>query len=1133
MTTPLRSSLSFATILLVCWASSQAATYHVSPRGDDSAKGDSWEAPWKTLNASIPKLKSGDTLIVGDGNYFEETVYLREAAEAGENIVQPITIRAEHPGMAVLYGDRELGTFQKTKGYEYVYETPCAGPVQAVMDSDSDCVFECVGNLMDLERMLAGYYYDEASKKLYVHSVTGNDPNLNALRTVELNNGIMMIAAAQEPRRSFVIDGLTIKGFRGIGTRLDNAKDITIQNCNFYHNTYGIHSLGVKRGRYLKNYIFSNNLPRAGSPEQAAILIAGPCGDILVEGNLVAYNRANNIRTYGASVDPGGNITYSKNLSIGGAPSWFKPLPDEAFMRNNVVEGAAGAGHFRDNTVGEIQTPYVKESEIPYDLVYGNKKEEARFADPIRYDYRLQSDSPYRGKKPGGGDLGAFPYQGNVYFVKPDGSDTAEGTAVSVAWKTFSKAASTAKAGDTVYLLAGTYEAGISPASDGKEESPIQFRARGEDRVVIDGNNAAAYGFDLKGKSHFHIEGVEIIRCKKAAINLENAKDIEVKQCLLHNNHGAGIRVHDAAEIRLRDNVIVDNAGSGLSLERLAGIVEAINNILQGGREAAIRGDESAVKLYRGNYNCLWGRTLGNLAGKPIATLEEYRKAWNEGEGSVSVNPGFANPQKRDYRLAIGSLCRGRGFLEKPIGDGRVVPLIGEPQVQNVRVYHVNDTTATITFETPTTPGYAIVRYGQGDKLDKEIVSTFSREIFHVVNIVGLKPGERYQFQPGISYAKRPWLESYLKEWLQSEGEPTDQKLFGKVEPLKTSKRAPQKRTLYVRQDGDDTKTGLKSEQAWRTIAQACAQARAGDTVLVGPGTYRETLVPFNSGVSKDLPIVFRSETPRAAILDGNNFMAPSGIRLMGKQFIVIDGFTVRGHNSVDYDQRRVSPYSAQVVLSRSQNCTLTNCYIDGADTPPGTSWRGQMGLRLDACGGISVVDNCFIANTWQIWITDSPVTEEPLIVQNNTFIQTYIWAIHLTGRTQQLRLRNNLFVEHVKAKASLPYIRCWYPDNKIDSDYNCFYFFPSAIPNVAVGRVNDKRIGGSSGDFQAEGLHLEQWQKEFAQDVHSLALRLPSDNLGDFKDYSSTGKPYASKGENGAAIGCTWLGKVDFLELP
>ena len=68
-----------------------------------------------------------------------------------------------------------------------------------------------------------------------------------------------------------------------------------------------------------------------------------------------------------------------------------------------------------------------------------------------------------------------------------------------------------------------------------------------------------------------------------------------------------------------------------------------------------------------------------------------------------------------------------------------------------------------------------------------------------------------------------------------------------------------------------DTNPGTR-EAPLKTISAAAAKAVAGDTVIVRPGTYRESVKLANSG-EKDNPIIFRSEEPRKAILCGSDII--------------------------------------------------------------------------------------------------------------------------------------------------------------------------------------------------------------------------------------------------------------------
>ena len=94
-----------------------------------------------------------------------------------------------------------------------------------------------------------------------------------------------------------------------------------------------------------------------------------------------------------------------------------------------------------------------------------------------------------------------------TYYVKPDGNDSHNGLNPATAWKTPSFAVSKADAGDTIYLLAGTWQ--------GQE---IVFRRSGIDvaPITLSRHPVAKDAVFLKGKDGY----------KGLAISLENAHDL-------------------------------------------------------------------------------------------------------------------------------------------------------------------------------------------------------------------------------------------------------------------------------------------------------------------------------------------------------------------------------------------------------------------------------------------------------------------------------------------------------------------------------------------------------------------------------------------------------------------------------
>ena len=95
--------------------------------------------------------------------------------------------------------------------------------------------------------------------------------------------------------------------------------------------------------------------------------------------------------------------------------------------------------------------------------------------------------------------------------------------------------------------------------------------------------------------------------------------------------------------------------------------------------------------------------------------------------------------------------------------------------------------------------------------------------------------------------------------------------------------------TFFVAPNGNDSHTGQSKTQAFRTLNHAAAKMKPGDTCLVAPGTYRETVRPPKDGLSGKA-ITFRA-SGKSVILSGADpvsgfipsgagvFRAPAGAR--------------------------------------------------------------------------------------------------------------------------------------------------------------------------------------------------------------------------------------------------------------
>lgn len=90
-----------------------------------------------------------------------------------------------------------------------------------------------------------------------------------------------------------------------------------------------------------------------------------------------------------------------------------------------------------------------------------------------------------------------------LYVDSANGSDANPGT-LRQPLKSIYRANARVKPGDTVYIRAGTYNVGISPAASGTERQPITYRNYENDTVTISGTS---HGIWLDGKSYIVVDG--------------------------------------------------------------------------------------------------------------------------------------------------------------------------------------------------------------------------------------------------------------------------------------------------------------------------------------------------------------------------------------------------------------------------------------------------------------------------------------------------------------------------------------------------------------------------------------------------------------------------------------------------
>jgi len=124
-----KTILSAILCLLILYSTASAATYYVSPSGNDGNPGISEEKPFRMVQHAIDKMNAGDTLIVLDG-FYTGTLQLKSG----------ITIRAKNPRKTIFSGAVPVTTtFEKHS--EHIYKTKVDKEIKQLFFNDMPMIW--------------------------------------------------------------------------------------------------------------------------------------------------------------------------------------------------------------------------------------------------------------------------------------------------------------------------------------------------------------------------------------------------------------------------------------------------------------------------------------------------------------------------------------------------------------------------------------------------------------------------------------------------------------------------------------------------------------------------------------------------------------------------------------------------------------------------------------------------------------------------------------------------------------------------------------------------------------------------------------------------------------------------------
>ena len=1080
-------------------------TLYVSPHGNDKNSGLGPDRPFRTISQACTALQPGDLLLVSGGTYAEHVHVVR--AGTAEH---PIMIRAA-PGETpfVMGGHIPVG-WTKTPGTRFTYSTAYTRPAQYVWEDRAVIRYMEVKDPGTLEASPGSYLFDRKNHRLSVHPLRGSSPEQARIVVTDAKGYVDEDGGARPHDNEYYfhgkgilikapynrVEGFTVAYFRygiqirgrfcevrhntvygcgtGVSVIYSQERNIVADNHIFLNDWNGIHA-GKSKTTLIRNNLLRYNNPHGpygeciGNGVHHSMQMYYPVDPIL-EGNTVIATR-HLMRYKGSS----GTYVLSENVFVGGDGNveWGK---GSEFTNNTVVGGAL---RDRDHTQKDaVITPESAKKhnaeKQDHATVRGNLylsksgASEACFADPVRYDYRLRQDSPHLGK---GVSADAAP----VRYVSPDGSDQSDGRTPKRAWKTLAQAASAATAGDTVYIMPGVYEGGITMSVKGTMEKPIAFKTYRRGRVVLDGRGQAAYGLLLKGAAHFTLDGFIFKSFTEAAIRIEGDEKITLIENVF-DGAAVGVSVRDARDVRVQNNTIV-RCATGIAA-RTSGRLVLRNNLFAETAATLVAPDPRARPQIVSERN-------GFAGPDAKARLADWRKTVRETHPSLLAET-ILSPD--GYLLPAGDTLASAGLGHRPIGARNAAkPANTRIPIEGFRVAVAHPRQAVLIWATPWDYADARVSWRQ--------IAGAREKTLPVPQVGILKLAQRTVrltgLQMGVEYRARLVVSTPDGRTGQAELTFTTPKAL----------RAPA--TLYVSPSGDDANDGRSPKQPFRTLAAASFAAVPGDTVLVGPGVYPETLTLWCGGLSKEKHLVFRSAQRGKAVIDCSK---PRALAIFSQKVrhVTIDGFAfseltqgaggcIRFERAVDI--RIVNNIFRRIVPRGYSSTELIMVYM-GED--------------------VVIRDNLFKTG----WNSVQLGSSRRVTIDHNTFWRAGISAVNISGgpKDDQIRVTNNIFVDVCAPKKDNAAINIRPHSTNVVCDHNLFWRKTS--PHMSLFGFRETPDGKYIPWQRQDARTIEEMVKKFGLGRRSLVAdpQFRNPDKGDFTLKPTS--PAIGMGENGGNVG-------------
>lgn len=632
---------------------------------------------------------------------------------------------------------------------------------------------------------------------------------------------------------------------------------------------------------------------------------------------------------------------------------------------NALIHNLIGGGNEYDggSTAPADNTLFRREESLSRDF---------EFADPLNLDFRLQADSRFRGTAPDGSDRGPYPYNANIFYLSLEGDDVADGCSMRTSWRTFDRALSELQPGDTLYLAAGAYAAGLWQATN-SGAAPIRIVGRGRGTVTLTGSLQVTGGNNLSFERLHFANGVSLQACADVAFN----------NCTFYGA-AEGVSADSVQGLRITHALF---AGVPLTLTQSTAVVLS-GNLYAHTNACAVRMDTDATILYS-EYNSYQDADhCWQLAGATWP-LDHVRQEHDL--HALVLAPAF-DPEAAVPTLTNAAHFKGRGPHATALGIHHAYEADVCLELIGPFLHSTGDTTANIEWWSSHPASYALA-WGEESQATTRVTRA-SPTRYTSFSLTGLVPGCTYTFE--IQTADPSAVDPTTTVPVLT---PENARLT-----FTTPLAAVLPKIYYVAPDGDDGNSGLSREQALRTVGRAADRVGPGDTVLIAGGQYAET-VRIRAAGTPARPILFRAIAGEKPVFRGENL--DRAFEMIDKPDIRLDGLYFQGFEWAGMLLR----HSDRVQITRCLNVDIeaddsadvwiANCVLNG-------QWADFTAVALNDCSAARVENNVFVMS----WIQQLRFSGAGGVLCNNIFCETSRGKVHqsLSSLAEDVVESNNCF---------------------------------------------------------------------------------------------------------------------------